>query len=200
MTMRDTAGRRLLARFADALDYPGPGTLAALADCEALLAAARSRVRAPLSSFRRFADETPLGRLQELYTGAFDLDTLSDLDATLYPYVGHHLLGESYKRSRFMLELAERYRAHGFVVTGGELPDHLLVMLRFVAACPDEQLAAEILADAIVPALATMTGNDASEPPPGAPLGGRRAYQQLLRALLYTIEDGTAAPATARAG
>ncbi|HLI58092.1 MAG TPA: molecular chaperone TorD family protein [Solirubrobacteraceae bacterium] len=141
---------RALALLADLLDYPRPGLAAAARACRDLVARESPDAAASLASFADVVAATPPGRLEELYSGVFDLD------ASCYPYVGHHLLGESYRRSRFMVGLAERYRAHGFEAAG-ELPDHLVVVLRFLAAHPGSELAEELVAEALLPALAKMT-------------------------------------------
>ncbi len=175
--------RRLLASFATVLDYPEAETEHAVRACEELVSASAPEAAALVAEFRAFAAERPLGQLQELYTAAFDLDTLSDLDATCYPYVGHHLFGESHKRSAFLVGLAERFRQHGFSAER-ELPDHLVVLLRFAAACPDDQLVRELIEEAIVPALERMT---AAAGESDLPLGGRRAYLRVLEALRLAL-------------
>ncbi len=187
----------LLGSFAAVLEYPEPGLREAVRECEALAAERSPQAAALLSEFGTIVERESLGRLQELYTGAFDLDTLSDLDATCYPYVGHHLFGESYKRSTFLIELIDRFRGYGFTVER-ELPDHLLVVLRFVAAHPDTELAEEIVDEALVPALRRMVGEDE-----GAlePRSGRLIYQSLLRALLLVLEEPSrSAPSLVSAG
>ena len=175
--------RRLLALFAEALDYPEDGIAETARECEQAARDDAPVAVVPLAEFAAFVAERPLGELQELYTAAFDLDTLSDLDATCYPYVGHHLFGESHKRSAFLVGLAERFRAHGFTVER-ELPDHLVVLLRFAAACPDEELVGELVDEALLPALERMTGGaEAIEGPQS-----RRVYLQVLLGLRLTLE------------
>jgi len=57
------------------------------------------------------------------------------------PYVGVHLFGEeSFKRAHFMSQLVERFRAVGFE-PGGELPDHVGVLLRFARCLDADELA-----------------------------------------------------------
>ena len=64
---------------------------------------------------------------EELYTATFDVTP------ACVPYVSIHLFGEeNFKRGEFMAALSERYAADGFE-TRGELPDHLSVLLRFLA-------------------------------------------------------------------
>ncbi len=179
--------RRIFALFARLLDYPAPDLPRAVAECRKLVASYRPEAAPPLAAFASFVAEAPLGRLEEVYTATFDLDTFSDLDATCYPYLGHHLLGESHKRSAFLVGLAERYRTHGFAVPRGELPDHLVVVLRFLASCPDEELADEIVEEALAPALRRMLGGEGGlDPQPS----GKAAYLAALRALLAVCEPG----------
>ena len=175
----------VLDRFAEVLDYPGPELAETVSSCVAEIAGEQTEAAELLRGFLALVEATPLGRLQEIYTGTFDLDTLSDLDATCYPYVGHHLFGESYKRSTFLLGLKERYRAHGFAVER-ELPDHLVVMLRFCASCRDESLVDELVHEALVPALTRMVGD---EDEPILQPGGKAAYLRVLRALLLVLRE-----------
>ncbi len=67
-----------------------------------------------------------------------------------------------------MVGLKERYKAYDFVVEG-ELPDHLAVMLRYLSLCEDDVQVAEIIRDAMVPALERMVKRpaDAAEDAPG---------------------------------
>lgn len=184
--MDETRRSRIVTLFADLLDYPQVGGSEQAAQCRALIARGSPRAADLLDAFLADLERIPFGRLEELYTGAFDLDTLSDLDATCYPYVGHHLLGESYKRSTFMLELSQRYTALGFVVEH-ELPDHLVVMLRFLARCADADLAEELVGDAILPALSRMTQDGDTDAIEG--VSGRRVYLRLLEALRLVLAE-----------
>lgn len=186
----ETLDRPLLAAFADVLDYPRAPVADSVRACEALAAARSPEAASLLAGFRALAEGQPLGELQEAYTLAFDLDSMSDLEPTCYPYVGHHLFDENPKRSAFLVGLNERYHAHGFTAEG-ELPDHLVVLLRFLAVCDDEALAAELLHDAVVPGLERMAGK-AGEP--GGAASGRVRYLGLLRALLLALTDGEARP------
>lgn len=145
----------LAGAFADVLSYPHEPPARAGRTC-----AEEARRRDPeagrlLESFAGLAESEPLGALQEAYTRTFDLDTMSRSEPTCYPYVGHYLFDESHKRGAFIVELRKRFRAHGFQ-EDGELGDHLVVLLRFLAVCSDETLAGEIVDDAILPALSKM--------------------------------------------
>jgi nitrate reductase molybdenum cofactor assembly chaperone len=185
---RTEDGRTILGLFADILEYPWPGLVGAAQRCAALVAPQNPEAGALLRAFCAFVEHTPLGRLEEVYTGTFDLD------AACHPYVGYHLFGESYKRSLFLLELKERYRAHGFIVEN-ELPDHLAVLLRFLAQSHDTALIGEILQEALVPALERMTGKAPSagydEEEPSVSQAQRRQgpYHKVLEALRLVLQE-----------
>lgn len=180
-------GRAILGLFADILEYPRPNLIETVRECEALLAPENPEAAALLGEFRTLVQRTPLGQLEEIYTSAFDLD------AACYPYVGYHLFGESYKRSVFLLELKERYRAQGFTVEN-ELPDHLAVLLRFLALSENADLAGEIVHEAIVPALERMTrkapsaGYDEEEPFGSQDHRRHSPYHGVLEALRLVLQ------------
>src|SRR4029077_5931703 len=118
----------VLGLFADILDYPAPGLARKAAECASLIGAAQPEAAAMLDRFRGFAEETPLGKLQEFYSGFFDLNSIC------HPYVGYQLFGENYKRSSFLVGLKKAYRAEGFeAASASDLPDRLSIVLRFVA-------------------------------------------------------------------
>lgn len=146
----ESVRERLLVLFAGILDYPSPNIVNELAECQALLASSSAEVAALLQEFQVLAEGSSDGRLEELYTGVFDLDPIC------HPYVGYHLFGESYKRSAFLVELKEQYRAHGFDMPGAELADRVSVLLRFLSICDDEELRREIITEGMLPALDTM--------------------------------------------
>ncbi|MBK6646555.1 MAG: molecular chaperone TorD family protein [Anaerolineales bacterium] len=82
---------------------------------------------AQLKKFHDYAASLPPGRLEEVYTGTFDLD------AALPSYVGYHLFGETYKRSVFLVELETALHRRRLRLPDNELPDHLAVILHFLA-------------------------------------------------------------------
>ena len=167
----DTTGH-LYRLFADLLDYPSPA-LARQAH-EATAGAATAQSDALLSQFCTFVEQASPARLEELYTGTFDLQ------AVCYPYVGYHLFGDSYKRSMFMAQLNGGYRDRGFS-PGNELPDHVAVILRFLATAPGDPFSQALLHDGLIPALEAMVGafDDHSDNP----------YAGVLRALLLALKD-----------
>lgn len=90
--------------------------------------------------------------MQDLAKGdLFDLQEeyvlLFDRSRTLSLNLFEHIHGESRDRGGAMVDLLETYRAGGFELAGPELPDHLPVLLEFLATQP-MAVAQELLADA----------------------------------------------------
>jgi nitrate reductase delta subunit len=177
--------RDLVLAFASVLDYPRAAVGVEARACVEVARPVSEEAAGLVARFGAFAETATLGELQEAYTIAFDLDSLSEAEPTCYPYVGHHLFDENHKRSAFILGLRKRYREHGFEESG-ELPDHLVVLLRFLAVCPDEELGAELVDDAILPALETMLGpSDPAEAPTP-----RNLYRGVVKALALALAAG----------
>ena len=116
------------------------------------------------------------GQLEELYTGTFDLQVVC------YPYVGYHLFGESYKRGMFMAQLNQGYRERGFSA-GNELPDHVAVVLRFLALTTDGDFSQALLREGLIPTVDKMAQafGDQSDNP----------YAEVIRALLLVLRVKT---------
>jgi nitrate reductase delta subunit len=149
---RDTSEKRVFQLFGTILGYPGPDLAAATQECEALVGTGNPEAAELLREFRAIVEDSSLGRMEEVYTGAFDLEANWQL------YVGYHLFGESYARSIFLLELKERYRAAGFPPPEGEIPDHAAVLLSYLGVCDDQEQVDEIVAEAVLPTLNRLTG------------------------------------------
>jgi len=183
-----TTRQALTDAFADVLSYPHESPAAAAQRCAEIVRTRDVEAGRLLESFAALVEAEPLGALQEAYTRAFDLDTMTRSEPTCYPYIGHYLFDESHKRGAFILELRKRFRAQGFEDSSGDLSDHLVVLLRFLAVCTDEILADELVDDAILPALArigSLRGSGTSNP------GSLRdAYLEVLSALELSLRAG----------
>ena len=79
--------------------------------------------------------------LQEVYVMLFDRSRTLSLN------LFEHVHGESRDRGAAMVSLVETYRAAGFDPISSDLPDHLPVLLEFLATRPAPE-AREMLADA----------------------------------------------------
>lgn len=152
----DADQRRVLSLFADLLDYPVAGLAHKALECEALLGPGAPDATALLREFRIFAEEASIGKLEEVYSGFFDLNPIC------HPYLGYQLFGENYKRSSFLLGLKERYRADAFEATPNEIPDRLSIVLRFVAHDHRDDSIDELVREGLLPALGRMTAQPES--------------------------------------
>jgi nitrate reductase delta subunit len=175
-----------LTLLAELLEYPSPSLPAAVAASAERVAEDAPRAAALLTMFLDELERMPSSRLEELYASAFDFDLPTEAGLSCYPHVGHYLLGESYRRSRFLVGLLECYREHGFEVPDGELPDHLAVILRFLAHAPDSDAAGEVVGDALLPALGRMTHE---RPPSRSEPDGRRLYLGVLEAIRLALVE-----------
>lgn len=71
--------------------------------------------------------------LQDAYVSLFDRSRTLSLN------LFEHIHGESRDRGGAMVDLLEMYRAGGFEPTGWELPDHLPLLLEFLATRPEAE-------------------------------------------------------------
>lgn len=74
-----------------------------------------------------------LAELQEQYVALFDFN------ASLAPYLGHHLYGDNQKKGGYLIGLKQAFNRHGYQPTNNELPDHLEVLLGFLAELSDDE-------------------------------------------------------------
>ena len=75
--------------------------------------------------------ETEPGALQRAYVDTFDLQR------RCCPYLTYYSCGDTRKRGMALLQFTAVYRAAGFELAAGELPDHLAVLCEFTAAAPE---------------------------------------------------------------
>jgi len=140
---------RLLDAFAELLTYPAADPVPAARRCRELVL--RRGAADALERFLARAERAGPHELEEAYSSTFDLEP------ACAPYVGHHLCGDGPQRGLFLARLAEVYRQDGFTgAAGGELADHLAVVLRYLAATPTGEARQALLEDGLVPALDKM--------------------------------------------
>lgn len=87
-----------------------------------------------LGRFVRRAAESDPAALTSHYVETFDLRRRCCLYLTYYTY------GDTRDRGMALLQFGSAYRAAGFTVTSGELPDHLAVVCEFAAHRPQAGL------------------------------------------------------------
>jgi nitrate reductase molybdenum cofactor assembly chaperone NarJ/NarW len=111
--------------LAESFRYPTPGLAEELRLGLGQLPA--GPVKKSLEAFLKPLQKLPPGEWEELYTRTLDLNPLAT------PYVGFQIYGESYQRGNFMASLNREMRQHQ-IDLGGELPDHLLPVLRYLGS------------------------------------------------------------------
>jgi nitrate reductase delta subunit len=126
------------------LSYPAPELQSAMSEIAGVIAADSRLTTAMRRELRPLMDALA-GRdifdLQEEYVMQFDRSRTLSLN------LFEHVHGESRDRGGAMVSLIETYREAGFDPISTELPDHLPVLLEFLATRPAPE-AREMLADA----------------------------------------------------
>jgi nitrate reductase delta subunit len=86
-----------------------------------------SGIASPADPFGELVRTSTLAELQEDYVAHFDFNPAAA------PYLGHHLYGDNQKKGAYMIRVKQEYIRYDFTPSGCELPDHLAVLLGFLA-------------------------------------------------------------------
>lgn len=135
---------RTLKALSLTLSYPSAGLQDAMPEIGAVLVADPRIAPDTRKALHKLSDDLGQGDLfdiQESYVMLFDRSRTLSLN------LFEHVHGESRDRGGAMVSLIETYREGGFEPATTELPDHLPVLLEFLASRPSSE-AQEILADA----------------------------------------------------
>lgn len=135
---------RTLKSLSLILSYPTQELTAGMQEIGDILDSDRRLSGATRRSLRQLVQELrarDIYDLEEQYVGLFDRSRTLSLN------LFEHVHGESRDRGGAMVSLLETYRAGGFDLATTELPDHLPVVLEFLAMRPRPE-AREVLADA----------------------------------------------------
>ena len=107
-------------------------------------------IPSPAHPFADLLRQSTLAELQEDYVATFDFTPANA------PYLGHHLYGDQQKKPAYLIELKQEFARFGFSPAGCELPDHLSVLLAFLAHLCDsgeEQARRRFLEESVLPGL-----------------------------------------------
>lgn len=135
---------RTLKSLSLILSYPTPELQAAMPEIGGVLAAETRLTAAARRALRPLIEELggrDIYECQETYVGLFDRSRTLSLN------LFEHVHGESRDRGGAMVSLVEMYRDAGYDPVTSELPDHLPVLLEFLATRPFAE-AQDTLADA----------------------------------------------------
>ena len=126
--MNAAADRAIAAKAASVLlRYPDETALSALPALRVALAGLPPRLADPLSIVEQYRSDTDPTRLAVEYVELFDLRRRCCL------HLSYYTAGDTRKRGEALLEFAAVYKATGFDVEGGELPDYLPAVLDLAA-------------------------------------------------------------------
>lgn len=135
---------RTLKAFSLLLSYPTRDLQAAMPEIAGVLAADARLTAAARRALRPLMEEM---RDRDIYDLEERYVLLFDRSRTLSLNLFEHLHGESRDRGGAMVSLMETYRDGGFEPVTSELPDHLPVLLEFLATQTADE-AREVLCDA----------------------------------------------------
>ena len=124
-------------------------------------------LESPAAPFGALLQSSTLSCLQEDYVASFDFNPKGSL------YLGHHLYGDNQKKAAFMIAIKQEFVRHDFTLTGNELPDHLAVILGFLAhlvQSGEDRYRRQFIAEMVLPGLGRMA---AIEP-------GQRSWRSLI--------------------
>lgn len=110
----------------------------------------QSGIASPTESFGELIQGSTLAELQEDYVAHFDFNPAAA------PYLGHHLYGDNQKKGAYMIRVKQEYIRHDFTPAGCELPDHLAVLLGFLAHLArrgEDAVRRQFIADLVLPGL-----------------------------------------------
>ncbi|WP_017591354.1 nitrate reductase molybdenum cofactor assembly chaperone [Nocardiopsis potens] len=183
---RRAAAHTAVVRMAAAwcLQYPDAAVRGHLPLLRAALAETGGhRPAALLRPLLEHLERTPPRTAEEHYVTVFDTKPRRSLHLTWY------LDGDTRRRGASLARLAGAYRAHGHRTAGGELPDHLPVLLEFSASGdPAAARAGQELLSSFRSALALLHGRLADLDTP---------YAAGTAAVLATLPQGDRAAAPA---
>lgn len=146
----------IYALLAQSLVYPYEGLLDELQ--AGVAAAGKGTAQKKFAAFLKQIGRLSLAAWEELATRTLDLSPAAA------PYVGFQVWGESYQRGAFMAQL-NRALAELDIDPAGELPDHLVPVLRYLAvADPPLPELAEHLKTALERMIAIMREKERGNP------------------------------------
>jgi len=147
------------ASLARMLEYPEKKELL-MAASDAVRSFLRKHDKeAILDPFAEFVATSTLEELQEDFVATFDFNP------AVAPYLGHHLYGDNQKKGAYMIRLKQEFGRYGFTPKGNELPDHLPLILGFLAHLArneEKGTRQSLIADCVLPGVQRLNSGFAS--------------------------------------
>ncbi|MEJ2707572.1 MAG: hypothetical protein P8074_08165 [Anaerolineales bacterium] len=156
--------------IANAFRYPAPGSLEHLRNSQSEVPT--GAVKHACSAFLAQIERLSLSQWEELYTRTLDLNPQTA------PYVGFQTWGENYQRGQFLASLNQAYQPLD-IDLDGELPDHIVPILRYLEAEPQP---IPELVEVLEPSIKRMAGILRKADP-------QNPYLDLFEAVLRSIDS-----------
>jgi nitrate reductase delta subunit len=138
-TLTETERRTVHMAASILLDYPEPERRALFERVASAIETLPVEIRDAFEAFLAAASELGQGGLEAHFTAIFDQKR------KCCPYLSYYSTGDTRKRGMALVSFIEAYRAAGWEVEDGELPDYLPMVLEF-SARSDSPIARELLA------------------------------------------------------
>ena len=160
-------------QLAALLEYPTEDTAAVAGACREHLRVTCPPAAPLLDGLHAWLSDSSLEMAEERYTHTFELKPVCALD------IGYHVFGEDCQRGAFLALLQESQQRAG-LGDEVELPDHLPVVLRWLAHVEGTEEYCDMIQECILPSLAKMDESlaDADNP-----------YRGVLRAVAAVLEQ-----------
>ncbi len=163
---------KLFSLFAEILEYPTIAFYECIDECISVLEGMDRAAARVLNEFAEVFSGGSLSVVQEIHSRAFLTE------AACQPCLRDHLFADEPSRAEFLEKLRRHYDSHGFS-PGRESPDHLAVVLRFLAESPGDREDMDLLHEGVIPALEKMLARWVNE--------GTNPYRGVLQALLLLL-------------
>ena len=173
--------RTLYAIFSELFNNPDEGFKGLVEECVNALLNQSGYPKEALKEVQSFQKEIAglsIDEMQGNYSYTFELSADYTLD------LGHHLF-DGFKRANTLLSIKMMYKKYGFPfdsLAGGELPDNLVYVLRFLSILDDgEPVKKDFREDFVVKALEKLDKNFDIK-------GKQNIYRHLVRAIYIIID------------
>ena len=168
-------------QLADILSFPKENIKDVTQEClTALLGNSKypENVAKEIKEFETAITALSLDDLQGIYSHTFELTSDYTMD------LGYYLF-EGFKRTNFLVSLKGMYKENRFpydAIAKGELPDNLVVILRFMAGLKDGKLKNEFRETIVIKALEKLAKNFESKNDEYS------QYKHLIRAVMSVVD------------
>ncbi|MCK4738380.1 MAG: hypothetical protein KAT46_00385 [Deltaproteobacteria bacterium] len=159
MVMLVATDKSIYISFAELLEFPRKEMDGTALECISALQANPKYpedIVALVEAYRTDISELSLDDLQGLYSYSFEMGS-GDYSLDL----GYHLY-DGFKRANSLLSIKALYKTHGFPyddISGGELPDNLPILLKFMDMVEVEKVKKDLREDFVIKSLEKLSKN-----------------------------------------